>query len=520
MDQESGDVLARSNREVIDDSARQTLTQAEIEILKRDSTGAGKDIIAKLLLSHTALDQKTTFSLAKYKILKTKKYIRRFQVLPLDVATFGKWMIEDKDPTKALDMREEMVGLLGCLGNVHYGGEDVFLGGDVPEDSPSTDETLLEQVQNGEVPLTRGRWLVIDDTSGLLVAAMAERMGILYPKQDNEESSLADIEAQEKRGVESSSTKPGGAEAAAADTTKPPQVTASNNGTATGDEPPQSTSDTHLSPDLARRQRSKARPSDFRIPHSQTNTITLIHPSSQPNVSFLNYYGFDVNNPNHDPHPMFTHLLPVSWLQLLDPSKDTAYSIPPPVCAPEEIASWKASRRGHYHRKRRRYTRTRHIVDATRAGGFSGLVCATSMDMVSILRHTLPLLEGGAPVALYSPSLEPLVELADCFSAGRRSAWVAHSQEADLSAEEMERWPGSEEFPVNPSLLLGATIQTSRARKWQVLPSRTHPLMMDRGGAEGYVFTGWRAKPAEGRVEARGKFKRRKKEDQANPTPV
>lgn len=82
----------------------------------------------------------------------------------------------------------------------------------------------------------------------------------------------------------------------------------------------------------------------------------------------------------------------------------------------------------------------------------------------------------------------------------------------DKTPEELERWPGTEEFPLNPTLLLGVSIQTSRARRWQVLPGRTHPLMTERGGAEGYVFTAWRAKPAEGRVEAKGKWKRKKTE--------
>ena len=34
--------------------------------------------------------------------------------------------------------------------------------------------------------------------------------------------------------------------------------------------------------------------------------------------------------------------------------------------------------------------------------------------------------------------------------------------------------------------------------------------MTGRGGAEGYLFTGVRVRPAEGRVEARGKFVRKK----------
>ena len=91
---ENGEVIMRSNRETIDDSARQTLTMEEIEELKREGTGAGKDLIAKLMASHLALDQKTSFSLAKYKLLKTKKYLRRFTLLPLDVAMLADWMVE------------------------------------------------------------------------------------------------------------------------------------------------------------------------------------------------------------------------------------------------------------------------------------------------------------------------------------------------------------------------------------------------------------------------------------------
>jgi tRNA (adenine-N(1)-)-methyltransferase non-catalytic subunit len=39
--------------------------------------------------------------------------------------------------------------------------------------------------------------------------------------------------------------------------------------------------------------------------------------------------------------------------------------------------------------------------------------------------------------------------------------------------------------------------------------------MTERGGADGFVFTAWRAKPAEGKIAAKGKFKRRKVESEA-----
>lgn len=510
VDPDSGKVVARSNREIIDDNARQTLTMEEIEELKRDGTGAGKEIIAKLLLSHTALDQKTSFSLAKYKLLKTKKYIRRFQVLPLDVPLLGKYMLEEKDASRVLDMRDEMVGLVGCWANVHYGGDDVFLDAPASSDADeandnATEEERLRKLNEGSKPLN-GRWLVVDDTSGFLVAAMAERMGILYQdeKDVNDEQPSTEAKVNEEDAIAAG-------DKAAEVPTSIPEETKAENGAAT----PKGTAAEDIQQPTSHRPRSH----DFQVPFSQTNTITLLHAANQPNLSFLNYYGFDIQNPNHPPHPLVNHLLTLTWLQLLQPEIDASYSTMPPSVSATQLAAWKPNRRGTYHRKRRRFARTRHIVDSARAGNFSGLAVASTMDNISILKYTLPLLAGGAPIAIYSPTLEPLVELADCFSVSRRSAWMnpetSPPETVGKTAAELERWEGSDDFPLNPTLVLGASIQTSRARKWQVLPGRAHPTMTDRGGAEGYVLTGWRARPAEGRVEARGKHtaKRRKVDD-------
>ncbi|KAH8901950.1 hypothetical protein BR93DRAFT_982581 [Coniochaeta sp. PMI_546] len=517
VDPESGAVVARSNREIIDDNARQTLTMEEIEELKRDGTGAGKEIIAKLLLSHTALDQKTSFSLAKYKLLKTKKYIRRFQVLPLDVPLLGKWMLEEKDATRVLDMRDEMIGLVGCWANVHFGGEDVFLDGPSPSGPEDTNDDVIEEERlrklKEEVKPMNGRWLVIDDTSGFLVAAMAERMGILYQdeKDPNDQTAIGD--QTEKEGSAAADDE---SLEVSANTPLETKDGAETTNAAAGEGTQQQTP-------------HRPRSHDFQIPFSQTNTITVLHAANQPNLSFLNYYGFDIQNPNHPPHPLVNHLLTLTWLQLLHPDTDAAYSTNPPSVSSTQLAAMKPNRRGTYHRKRRRFARTRHIVDSARAGNFSGLAVASTMDNISILQHALPLLAGGAPIAIYSPTLEPLVELADCFSVARRSAWMnpetSPPETVGKTAAELERWEGNEDFPLNPTLVLGASIQTSRARRWQVLPGRTHPTMTDRGGAEGFVLTGWRARPAEGRVEARGKHtgKRRKVEgasDSAAATPV
>ena len=453
---ENGELMMRSNKDIVDDSSRQTLTMEEIEALKRDSTDSGKDLIAKLMSSHTGLDQKTAFSLAKYKLLKTKKYLRRFTILPVDVSMLTQWLIEDKDPSRIMEMREEMLALAGCWGNVHF-NEDAH---------PSSDANT-----------SSGRYLVVDEVGGLLVATMAERMGILHPEDDHEEFSEINI-----------------SEDAAPKT--------------------QSNGLSHTS--------SRHPGSDFETGFASTNTITLIHSNAQPNLSLLKYFSFFPDAPPTIPaHPLHTHLKTISWLQLLSPEDDSTYSTPPSNATTEQITSWKSGKRSAYYRKRRRYARVRAIVDETRAGGFDGLIVASYMDPTGIMKACVPLLRGGAQIAIYSPTVEPLTQLADVYSMSRRTAFISSlpvelrnssdAETGDKGKIDPSTWQGNEDFPLNPTLLLGVTVHTSKVRKWQVLPGRTHPLMTGRGGAEGYLFTAVRVIPAEGKVSARGKFSTKKR---------
>lgn len=504
VDSETGAVVVRSNREIIDDSARQTLTWQEIEALKRDGTDSGQELIAKLMLSHTGMDQKTTFSMAKYKLLKEKKFLRRFTVLPVDVSNFGNFWIHERDGSKVMDMREEMIGLVGCWSNVHYTGNDQHAVGDLTNDP--TAPLDVEGVKRLKKP-DGTRYLVVDDTTGLLVAALAERMGVLYSNDQDEpdrsqEKVVKDLHLSTSD-IQSLPQEP-----------PAPPMKRDHEGNPKDEPTTNSQSKPTNETQTTRKRQYPPRKSDFHIPFSTTNTMTLVHTNGQPNLTSLNYWGFDSTNPNHPPHPLLDHLLQLSWLQLLEPECDSVYATEPPTKTAEEVASWKPNRRGNYHRKRRRWARTRYIADSAREGGFSGLVVASTMDPVSVLRPLLPLLAGGAPVAVYSPTIEPLAKLVDSFSVARRAAFVGRDQPPEAvgkSAEELERWEGTDEFPINPTLLLGVQLHTSRARKWQVLPMRTHPVMTARGGSEGYVFTAWRAKPAEGRIAARGKFQKKQK---------
>ncbi|PYI07781.1 Gcd10p-domain-containing protein [Aspergillus sclerotiicarbonarius CBS 121057] len=457
----------RSNRETIDDRSTQKLTLEEILALKKESTGAGKDIIAKLLESHQALDQKTAFSLAKYKLRKERKYMKRFTVMPLDVSLLANYMLEDKDAARTMELRDELIGLIGCWGNVHHGG------------STSFDDTVTKK--------PNGRYLVVDDTGGLVIAALAERMGILYPHDGDHDDEQQDAIERPTVAEGDEAEKPQDGEGQSSDTPRRP-----------------------------------------RRPHMSAsgNTITLLHANKQPNLSLLKYFGYDQDSPSES-HPLYTNLKTVSFMQILDPNADNIYAEEPPTVPEEELATYKPSKRSSYHRKRGRWMRVRRVVDDARAGGFDGLIIASLMDPCSIMKHAVPLVAGSGPVVIYSPTVEPLTEVMDLYSTARKNAYIARKRELqeqkeqqpeDQNEEGGKMYPElEEEFTLDPTMLLGPTLQTSRVRAWQVLPGRTHPLMSGRGGAEGYIFHGTRVLPTQEIIEAAGNPGRKRRKI-AKPT--
>ncbi|PLB52169.1 putative eukaryotic translation initiation factor 3, gamma subunit [Aspergillus steynii IBT 23096] len=461
------EIPVRTNRETLDDNSAQRMTLEEIEALKKESGGAGREIIAKLLESHSALDQKTAFSLAKYTLRKRKKYMKRFTVLPLDVSLLTNYMLYEKDATKTLELRDELLGLLGCWGNVHYGSDS------------SLDATLAPTKPNG-------RYLVIDDTGGLVVAAMAERMGILYPHdgEDEEEQASANEPLRPKTQEDAEANEA------------------------------QSTANTA----------SPQRPNRRSHMSARDNTITLVHANMQANLSLLKHFGYEQDNP--DPtHPLFAHLKTVSWMQLLDPNADSLYSQEPPVVPDSELATLKPNKRNTYYRKRNRWMRVRSVVDEVREGGYDGLVVASLTDPDSLLKHAVPLLAGSAQVSVYSPTIEPLTNLMDLYSTPRKTAFLNKKQDLKQQQSSDQTQTNEfqeliEEFFLDPSLLLTPTLETSRVRHWQVLPGRTHPLMSGRGGAEGYVFHAVRVIPTQTAVHAAGNSGRKKRKITAPETPT
>ncbi|KAH0414302.1 putative eukaryotic translation initiation factor 3, gamma subunit, partial [Aureobasidium melanogenum] len=422
------------------------------------------DIIEKILKSHTHLSEKTSFALAKYTLRKHKKYLRRFTVLPMNVSMLTEYMIAEKESSRVMELREESLGLVGSWANVHY--------------HPDAEPTLTEE----GTQLGGGRWLVVDDTGGLVVASMAEKMGLLYlPDRGDEES---DEDEATEAGAQGTAATEEDADVEMQDPSK--------------DEP---TTEEQKEGEEVRANGRKRPMNKHNTNLSSTNTITVLHANAQPNVSLLKYFSYDTNNPTAA-HPLHTHLKTLTWLQLIDPTADPTYDEPETI-PQSELDTMKSGKRGAYYRKRRRWARCKAIVDETRAGGFDGLIIASHMSPATILKNTVHLLRGSAHIAIYSPTVEPLTEIMDLYSKDRKAAFLDHIANDTV--------PPEEDFPLDPRLVLGPTLQTTRIRPWQVLPGRTHPLMTWRGGAEGYLFTARKVLPVDGKVEARGKYNKKRK---------
>ena len=486
-DNEGNDAeLVKNNRETIDDSTRQCLSMEEIEELKQAQHASGREIISKIMASHSALNEKTAYSLAKYTLRKSKKFLRRFTVLPLNVSNLLHWISMERESHKVMDLREETLGLIASWVNIHYS---------VSQRPPGATGADGSHLGNG-------RWLLVEDTCGLLLASLAERLDILYRDEDYSYSIQSNNTASE--GPKESpdlvitvSEKVSG---------KVPEACNKSNSLQNVQLPQDSPKAQDKTSDVDQARLKKLRQISAMSAHD--NTITLIHPSSQPNLALLRYFGYDSNDPPMD-HPLYTHLKSLSWLQLLHPEEDPLYEEPEMV-SDEVLQSWKSGKRSTYHKKRRRWEKVKRVTDETRAGQFDGLVVASTMEPVSVLRHTVPLLKGGAQVVVYSPFVEPLAELADYYSKARRVAYMQDlSQRRNGGPAQLDE----EDFPVDPTALLSPSIQTSRIRAWQVLPGRTHPVMTSKGGAEGYIFTATKVLPAAGPIQGRGAYGKRRKID-------
>ncbi|KAF9431609.1 tRNA (adenine(58)-N(1))-methyltransferase non-catalytic subunit trm6 [Entomortierella beljakovae] len=134
-----------NNREIVDDSSSQKLSLDEIKALKSEGLKGeltGEEIVKKIKESHTAFDKKTAYSQAKYLQKKGKKFNRIFTPIKPTTYSVNEYFYI-KNPAKIRDIRMDTLSQLLSYSNVHAGC----------------------------------KLLVVDDTQGMVVSALAERMG-------------------------------------------------------------------------------------------------------------------------------------------------------------------------------------------------------------------------------------------------------------------------------------------------------------------------------------------------------
>lgn len=133
---------SESNKNLINIGNKiQKLTMEEIEELKKQSV-SGEQIISKMIEAHGGFHQKTVYSQEKYLKRKKQKFAKYFTVEYLSSTGLLHYLIEKGDVVRAMDMSQETMGMMLNLGNIR----------------------------------SNGTYLCVDETGGLLVYALLERM--------------------------------------------------------------------------------------------------------------------------------------------------------------------------------------------------------------------------------------------------------------------------------------------------------------------------------------------------------
>ncbi|CCK71973.1 tRNA 1-methyladenosine methyltransferase subunit GCD10 KNAG_0I01880 [Huiozyma naganishii CBS 8797] len=133
---------SENNRDLINlGSEIQKMSASEIEELKKQSMSSN-EIISRIIESHGSFDKKTVHSQEKYLKRKKQKFNKEFTIDYLSSSALLDFLIEKGDIQRVLDLSEETMGMLLNLANVR----------------------------------ANGTYLCMDETGGLVVYAMMERM--------------------------------------------------------------------------------------------------------------------------------------------------------------------------------------------------------------------------------------------------------------------------------------------------------------------------------------------------------
>lgn len=119
----------------------QEMSMEDIESMKRNAA-SGDAIISKMIESHKSFHQKTVHSQEKYLKRKKQKFAKFFTVEYLDSTSLLNYLIDKGDVLRVMDISQESLGMALNLANIR----------------------------------SNGTYLCMDETGGLIVYAMLERM--------------------------------------------------------------------------------------------------------------------------------------------------------------------------------------------------------------------------------------------------------------------------------------------------------------------------------------------------------
>ncbi len=132
----------RSNQKIEDVQTNQILNTDDIELLKKDKSLTGSDIVARVIGAHQRFEQKSAFAQQKYTRRKEEKFTRGFTACRPNVQNIVEYLL-NKDPMKIHYMSIETLSLILSMADAS----------------------------------SAGRYLVVEDVGGLVVGSLLERMG-------------------------------------------------------------------------------------------------------------------------------------------------------------------------------------------------------------------------------------------------------------------------------------------------------------------------------------------------------
>lgn len=205
-------------------------------------------------------------------------------------------------------------------------------------------------------------------------------------------------------------------------------------------------------------------------------SILLIHENEHANLAALRHSDYS----DEYQKKMIKTL---SWLQFAEPENE---KIDWEALPEEKIEAMKPTKKLQYHRRLKRAEDINNALDMVTNSNFDAFISVSTLNMPSFLPLVVPRVGGSRPLVFYSPFKEALLETQHELSKDKR--------------------------------VLAPSIYETKARIYQTIQGRLHPLMTLRGYG-GYLLTGTRVFPAEGHIQAVGKGTRKKPKLEAAATP-